>query len=261
MQQQSDGISWSVADRIGRIVLCRPERANAISRAASRALVRAIGDVLDAKPRAVLLAAEGRVFCAGGDIEEFVQAGSGLAGLVDEVLGPLHPALHRLATGPAPVVAAVGGPIGGAGVGLALCADFVLATPSLKLRTGYAAIGLSPDLGSSFFLARRVGVVRARQWLMLSEAIDAQQCLACGAVDALHPQDELERAAESLVHRLARGSPDSLASIKRLCEGAQGAPLAEHLELEHELLRACAQGANAREGVLAFTERRAAQFS
>lgn len=261
MQQQSEGIAWSVVDRIGRIVLRRSERANSISRAASHALVRAIDEVLDAKPRVVVLAAEGRVFCAGGDIEEFVQAGSSLDELVNDILVPLHPALHRLATGPAPVVSAVGGPVGGAGVGLALCADFVLATPSLKLRTGYAAIGLSPDLGSSFFLARRIGTVRARQWLMLSDTIDATQCLNFGAVDALHPQDELADAAESLVRRLAQGSPDTLASVKRLCDEAGTTSLADHLELERQLLRACAQGGNAREGVLAFTQRRAPQFT
>lgn len=259
--QQSEGIAWEVAEGIGRIVLSRPERANSISRSASRALVRAIDEVLDAAPRAVLLAAQGRVFCAGGDISEFAEAGDGLAELVDDVLGPLHPALHRLADGPAPVVAAVNGPIGGAGVGLALCADFVLATPALKLRTGYAAIGLSPDLGASYFLMRRVGAVRARQWLMLSDAIDAQQCLAHGAVDVLHPQAELDAAAEALVHRLAQGSPDSLASIKRLCAGAGEGGLAAHLDLEHQLLSACARGANAREGVRAFLAHRPPRFS
>lgn len=266
MQQQSfdrtaDGIAWSVADRIGRIVLHRAERANAISLALSRALVQAIDEVLAAQPRVVLLAAAGHTFCAGGDIDEFLAAGDGLEALVDDILTPLHPALHRLACGPAPVVAAVNGAIGGAGVGLALCADFVLATPALKLRTGYAAIGLSPDLGTSFFLARRVGVVRATQWLMLSDPIDAQQCLASGAVDALYPQAELQERTESLLRRLAQGSPESLAGIKRLCDAVSCASLAAHLELEHRLLSRCARSANAREGIRAFRQRRAPRFA
>ncbi len=259
--QQSDGVSWGMADEIGRIVLSRPERANSLTLAASRALVRAIDDVLARKPRAVLLAAEGRIFCAGGDIGEFAAAGTALDALVDDILTPLHPALYRLATAALPVVAAVNGPVAGAGIGLALCADFVLGTPSTVLRTGYAAIGLSPDAGASYFLARRVGAVRAQQWLMLSEAIDAQRCLQHGAIDALHPEAELAGAAEALVARLARAAGGSLAAIKTLCSGTPARGLREHLALEQALLVARAGSADAREGVQAFIEKRTPRFT
>ena len=259
--QQFDGVAWSVADSIGRIVLKRKEHANTVSRAASRALVRAIDEVLDRQPRAVLLAAEGRIFCAGGDIDEFVAAGPALDALVDDILDPLHPALYRLATAPVPVVAAVNGPVGGAGIGLALCADFVLAAESVKLRTGYAAIGLSPDLGASYFLARRVGAVRAQQWFMLSETIDAQRCLAHGVVDALYPEAELAGAADELVRRLAQAATASLGGIKTLCSGLPDRDLPAHLALEHELLRARARSADAQEGVRAFVERRPPRFT
>ncbi len=258
--QQADGIAWGVSDRIGRIVLRRADRANAISSAASHALVQAIDEVLNSQPRVVLLSAQGRAFCAGGDIEEFVAAGPALHALIDEVLAPLHPALHRLATAPLPVVSAVNGPIGGAGIGLALCADFVLAAESMKLRTGYAAIGLSPDLGASYFLARRVGPVRAQQWLMLSDAIDARACLAHGVVDSLHPDSELQRASEALAHRLADAASGSLAAIKALCSGLPGRGLHAHLQMEHALLGERARSADAHEGVRAFMERRPPRF-
>ncbi|MBB3177802.1 enoyl-CoA hydratase/isomerase family protein [Variovorax sp. Sphag1AA] len=258
--QQADGVAWGVSDRIGRIVLKRGDRANSISSGASRGLVRAIDEVLDSKPRVVLLAAEGRVFCAGGDIEEFVAAGPALDALVDEILEPLHPALYRLATAPLPVISVVNGPVGGAGIGLALCADFVLAAESMKLRTGYAAIGLSPDVGASFFLARRVGAVRAQQWLMLSDAIDARECLARGAVDSLHPDGDLQAAAEALAHRLANAASGSLAAIKTLCSGLPGRDLQAHLRMEHALLAERAHSDDAREGVRAFMERRAPRF-
>src|SRR5690606_6023810 len=119
--------------------------------------------------------------------------------LVDETVAPLHPAMLRLHESPAPVVTAVNGPIGGAGVGLALSADFVLAASSMKLRTGYVALGLSPDAGTAYYLARRVGPVRAQQWLMLSDPIDAQSCLQHGAVDALHPEGELREIGRAHV--------------------------------------------------------------
>ncbi|KAF1066299.1 enoyl-CoA hydratase-related protein [Variovorax sp.] len=244
------GIAWSVEEGIGRIVLRRPERANAIGAASSRALVRAIDEVLAAAPRVVLLTGEGRVFCAGGDIEEFVAAGEKLPALVDEILDPLHPALLRLVNGPAPLVTVLNGAAG----------DFVLAAESMKLRTGYAAIGLSPDAGSSWFLARRIGALRAQQWLMLSDPIDSQRCLAAGAVDALHPDAELVAAGEALARRLAAGAPGSFAAIKALCADAPGRTLEAHLALEHRLLRERAGSADAREGVAAFLQKRAPRF-
>jgi 2-(1,2-epoxy-1,2-dihydrophenyl)acetyl-CoA isomerase len=257
----SEGIAWGVQDHIGRIVLNRPERANAMSSANIRALVRAIDEVLAQKPRAILLSGEGRVFCAGGDIEEFVAAGERLPALVNEILDGLHPAMLRLVANPAPLVVAVNGPAGGAGVGLALCGDFVLAAESMKLRTGYAAIGLSPDAGASYFLSRRVGPVRAQQWLMLSDAIDSQRCLASGAVDAVYPDAELAAAGEALAMRLAAGASASFAGIKTLCGGAPGRSMEEHFALEHRLLHGRAGSEDAREGVAAFIARRAPRFT
>jgi len=261
MMHESEGIAWGVTDHIGRIVLKRADRANSLSLASSRALSEAIDEVLDARPRVVLLSAEGRIFCAGGDITEFAAAGDALDALVDEVLDRLHPARYRLATATMPVVTMLGGPVGGAGIGLALCADFVLAAQSMKLRTGYVSIGLSPDVGASYFLARRVGELRARQWLMLGDPIDAAQCLAFGAVDALFPDAELADATEGLVRRLAKSASGSLSSIKRLCSDSSGRTLEAHLELEHELLRECARGADSREGVCAFLEKREPRFA
>ncbi|MET3182317.1 UNVERIFIED_ORG: 2-(1,2-epoxy-1,2-dihydrophenyl)acetyl-CoA isomerase [Variovorax guangxiensis] len=259
--ETAEGIAWGVEEGVGRIVLKRPERANAIGVRSSRALVRAIDEVLAREPRVILLTGEGRVFCAGGDIEEFVAAGEALPALVDEILDGLHPALLRLSSNPAPLVVAVNGSVGGAGVGLALCGDFVLAAESMKLRTGYAAIGLSPDAGASCFLARRVGPVRAQQLLMLSDAIDSRRCLAWGVVDELHPDAELAGAAEALATRLAQGASGSFAAIKTLCAGAPGRPFAEHLALEHKLLRERAGSADAREGVAAFMAKRAPRFT
>lgn len=259
--QYFEGVAWGVTDHIGRIVLKRSEQANTLTSGASRALVRAIGEVLDRQPRVVLIAAEGPIFCAGGDINEFATCGPALDVLVNDILTPLHPALHRLATAPLPVVAAVNGPVAGAGIGLALCADFVLGAASMKLRTGYAAIGLSPDAGASYFLARRVGALRAQQWLMLSETIEASACLQHGVIDALHPDAELTNAAEVLVARLAGAASGSLTSIKVLCSGLPGRNLHEHLELEKLLLAVRARSAEGQEGVRAFIEKRRPQFS
>lgn len=256
-----DGIRWTVADGVGRIVLERPERANTIGLAQGAAFARAVDEVLAARPRVVLLTGSGRIFCAGGDIEEMTGAGDRIDRLIAGILEPFHPAVERLATAPLPVVSALNGAVGGAGVGLALCADTVIATASMKLRTGYSAIALSPDAGASFFLARRVGTERAKQLFFDSAPIDAARCLAMGIVDAVHPDDQFVQAVETVVARLAAGATGSYARIKRLCEAMGGHGLREHLVLERALLEQASREPDAAEGTRAFLEKRAPRFT
>ena len=257
-----NGIEWGVDGHgVGRIVLNRPEHHNALDAPTTPALVRAIREVLGDRPRVIVIEGRGRIFCAGGDIREFAKAGDRLDDMVDDILAQLLPAFLQLAQATCPIVTVVGGPAGGAGVGLALCGDFVLASDTMKLRTGYAAIGLSPDVGASYFLARRVGPMRAQQWLMLSDAIDAQRCLAAGAVDQVHPAADLDGAAQALVERLCTAAPASLAAAKRLSHEGPSLSLQAYLALEQQLLKACARTADAREGTSAFVAGRQPAFT
>ncbi|MBU3649071.1 MAG: enoyl-CoA hydratase [Limnohabitans sp.] len=254
-----DGIAWSVQDQVARITLSRPERANAIDLPTALAFSEAIEVCLRAQPRVLVLDAIGPIFCAGGDIQSFAQAGPKLLQLVADILEPLLPAYRRLASAPCPVVTVVSGPFGGAGLGLALVGDVVLASTTVKLRTGYAALGLSPDVGASYFLARRVGAMRAQRWLMASQPVSAEECLAAGAVDALYPPEQLAAAADEWVQRLRQAAPQSMAAIKRLTAN-QNLPLADYLALEREMLENCAQTQDAQEGIAAFLAKRPPRF-
>ena len=254
-------MEWSVDQGVGTLLLNRPEQHNALGAANASALAQAIDEVLNAQPRVIVIKARGPIFCAGGDIHEFAQAGERLDEVVNSILDELLPCFLKLAQATCPIVTVVGGPVGGAGVGLALCGDFVLASDTMKLRTGYAAIGLSPDVGASYFLARRVGAVRAQQWLMLSDAMDAQQCLAAGAVDQVLPAAELEATAQALVQRLCASAPASLAAMKRLARETHSLSLQAYLALEQQLLKACARTADAREGTSAFVAKRPHRFT
>jgi 2-(1,2-epoxy-1,2-dihydrophenyl)acetyl-CoA isomerase len=260
-ERRSEGIAWRIDGRgIGRIVIDRGEHHNTISLPAAGALAEAIDDIADGSPRVVMLTGRGKAFCSGGDIGEFQAHASAFDGLVDRILTVLHPAIQRLSEGSAPVLTALNGAVGGAGVGLALCGDFAFAAASMKLRTGYAALGLSPDAGASCFLARRIGSVRARQLFMTSDTLDAKRCLDWGVVDAVFPDELLMDEAESMCARLAAASAGSMAAIRQLCDGAPRRSLGEHLALEKSLLEGCAAGADAREGVAAFLARRTPVF-
>lgn len=258
-------IIWRVENRVGHLVFNRPDAANALNSACGPVLADAIAEAAraaaDGEIGAVLMSAQGRHFCAGGDIEEFVRRRADLDRLVGEMLDLMHPAIHALATLPLPVVSALQGPIGGAGIALALSADIVLASPAMKLRGGYSAIGLSPDLGASFQLVRRAGPARAKYILMSNRAIPAEQCLAWGLVDELHPPEALMAEARALAENLARGATQSLAGVKRLCDGAPGSDLHAHLALEREALVRAAGSEDGREGVGAFIDKRAPRFA
>jgi 2-(1,2-epoxy-1,2-dihydrophenyl)acetyl-CoA isomerase len=95
---------------------------------------------------------------------------------------------------------------------------------------------------------------------MLSQAVDAERCLAAGAVDQVFPAHELEAATQGLIDQLCHAAPASLAAIKRLSMQGPGLSLREHLLLEQQLLKACASTADAHEGIAAFVQKRAVEF-
>lgn len=254
-------VQWHVENGVGHLVLNRPDGANALNSAFSQAFADAVAQAARSDVGAILLSANGRQFCAGGDINEFVERRADFDALIVSMLELLHPAIHRLATLPLPVVSAVQGAIGGAGIAVALCADLVLASPAMKLRGGYSAIGLSPDLGASYYLVQRAGAARAKNILMTNRAVSAEQCLAWGLVDELHAPEALLPAATALAQQLARGATQSLGGIKRLCDSAAGHDLRTHLDLERAALLHCARSADGQEGVAAFVEKRPAVFS
>jgi len=266
---ETQHITWRVDEAgVGHIVIARDgsgAKANALGSAQGVQLAQAIGQAAQAAHNgsigAILICAEGTHFCAGGDIGEFAQSGSAFPSLAQDMIDAIHPALHTLAGLPLPIISAVQGALGGAGIALALCADIVLAADNIKLRGGYSAIGLSPDLGVSYWLARRAGSERAKYILLTNHAIDAAQCLQWGLVDALHPPPVLHAQALALAQQLARGARGAFGRIKHLCETAAHNSLHTHLQHERLALLHCAATADAREGITAFVEKRAPRFS
>jgi len=247
------------------VTMNRPERQNVLDVPTSEALIAAVGEVsrsvADGSVRCVLLRGTGRSFCAGGDIHDFIDVGSELDCFLDRFIPPIHEAMLTLATLPVPVVSAVNGAIGGGGIGLALCADIVLAAESMVLRGGYCAIGLSPDVGSSWFLARAAGPQRAKRILFCNEKISARQCAEWGLVSEVLPDDELDARARRLALNLAASATRAIGRTKSLVDGAAARTLEEQLGHEHRAMVAGGADFESAEGVAAFLEKRPARFS
>lgn len=256
----SAAVHWEVRHRVGHIVLNRPERANVIDAPFAHALAAAVQAARHADIGAVLIRAHGRQFSVGGDIAAFAQHRQSLSPLVAKSLELLHPTMHQLASLPLPVISAIQGPVGGGGIGLGLCADLVLASTAMHLRGGYSAIGLSPDLGVSYFLTRRAGAAKAKHILMCNHTVSAQECLRLGLVDELHEPAQLQEAALALAENLAAGATNALAGIKQLCDRAADQDLASQLDAERAAMLDCTRSGNSAEGVAAFLEKRAPRF-
>ena len=139
-----------------------PTRGNALDMAMATAFAASIEQIAeDSSVRALLITAHGKQFCAGGDVHSMADASRPLTDTLRALLEPVHAAMNLLSMFTFPVVCAINGAVGGGGIGLALCGDLVLAAESVKLRGGYSALGLTPDVGGSWFVTRRAGASRA----------------------------------------------------------------------------------------------------
>lgn len=243
---------------IGRLTFNRPDVLNAIDVPAARAFHDGVRNLV-AEPglRCIVLAGVGRAFVAGGDIAAFA---ADPAGVVDELLEALHPAILALRAVPAPVLAVVQGAAAGAGLSLALGADLVIAGDRARFVIAYDRVGASPDCGGTWFLPRKVGRARAFEMMLLGEVLDAEAARAAGIVSIVTPAAELEQRADALARRVAAGPTGAYGRFKHLVDDALAAPLAQHLEAERAAFLASTATADFREGVAAFIAKREPLF-
>lgn len=212
---------------------------------------------------AILLVGEGPAFCTGGDVSSFGAAaadGGDPGPFIRQVADGFHAFLLALVEAPVPVVAAVHGAAAGAGMSLVCAADLAVLGQSAILKPGYPSLGFTPDGGMSWTLPRLVGTGRARAILLQDRVIDAPTALAWGIVTDVVPDGEVRDKAERMARRLADGATTALGAIKRLLADGESRGLAAHLDAEAESIARSSSGAEGREGVRAFNERRKPVF-
>ncbi len=140
-------------------------------------------------------------------------------------------------------------------------ADIIVAETGTRFVAAYAGIGYCCDAGSSVMLSRRMGLSRARKYLLLNETLDAQTALAAGLADEVVAADALTARAEAVALQLAAGPTVAYGEIRRLLVSAASEPLDAQLEREAQALARVAGTADAREGLTAFGQKRAAKFT
>lgn len=247
----------SLDEGVLTLTLNRPERLNALSTGLLAALAQALDAGVEEGARAVLLTGAGRAFCSGADL-----AGEGGAGgdLGETLETFYHPLFKRLAALDIPVVSAVNGPAVGAGVALALAGDIVLMARSAYVQLGFVNIGLVPDAGVTWLLARSVGRARTLEMALLGEAMSAQEARAAGLIARAVPDEALAEEARAIARRLARGPTVAIGLIRKQIAAALDASLATTMAIEADNQTRAGQTADFREGVAAFIQKRKPEF-
>ncbi len=238
------------------ITLNRPDVLNALDRGLKEELRDAIREARDPEVRAVVLTGAGRGFCAGQDLSEFGEAPD-IGGTLRSTYHPIVLGIRRLEK---PVIAAVNGAAAGAGLSLAACCDIRIAADTATFTPGFVRIGLIPDAGGSFFIARLLGPARAFEWMSSGSRLSAADALAWGLVSEVVPAAGLAARAAELAAGLAELPTKAIAMNKRLFDRAWTATLEEQLELEAQLQTAAALTDDFAEGVAAFREKRLPEF-
>ena len=257
-------ITFDVQDSIATITLNRPDNANALNIDMSKELMQAaIQCSEDPSIRAVLLTGTGRMFCAGGDLKSFASHGRGaqLAAHLKEVTIYLHGAVSRFLRMDPPLIGVVNGVAAGAGMSIACACDMVLAAESSKFTMAYTRAGLTPDGSSTYFLSRAVGMKRATELVLTNRMLSAQEAYEWGIVNQIVPDADLMTEATKLASSLAAGATGAFGAAKRLLHNGWTETVETQMELESQAIAARAHTADGDEGISAFLEKRAPNFT
>ncbi|MFO0549784.1 MAG: enoyl-CoA hydratase/isomerase family protein [Polyangiaceae bacterium] len=215
------------------VTIARPQKKNALSRAAAAALADAIEHAArDESVRGIVIAARGDVWIAGGDLGEFVKI-LDEPGAADEVIA-MGQRLRVIERAAVPVLAAISGDVYGGGCELALLCDDCIVERHVRLSFRHAAMGLAPAWGGAARLCERVGPLAASRLLYTARAVSADEAFALRLVGELVDTGRaVERACE-VVAEIARHPREVIAEqkhmLRRVREVSRGA--AEELEAE-----------------------------
>lgn len=255
-------IEYDLSNDVAIIRLNDPASLNGISPAMAYEIIAAIDQAAE-KARALIIAGNGKGFCSGANVGgdsglDLQDPERDLGVGLDEYFNPMILRLRHL---PIPYICAVHGAVAGIGCSLALMADFIVAAKNAYFLQAFCKLGLVPDGGSPYLLARTIGRVRAMELMLLGEKYPAAQALQDGLINRVVENEDLESTAMSIATKLASGPTATLLMIRDSAWAALESTLDEQLERERMLQKEAGRTDDFLEGLAAFQEKRPAKFT
>lgn len=254
-------LEFVVNDNIATITLNRPDDANALDATmADELLDVSIACATRGDVRAVIITGNGKLFCGGGDLNEFKAKGDQKEAHLLRMATILHAAVIRFANLDAPVIMAVNGTAGGGGFSLVLAGDYILASEKAKFISAYTASGLTPDGSSSFFLAKHIGLLRAKELMLTNRLLTAEEACAWGMVSRVVPAEDLMPEAIKLATTFANGPTKAYGGVKRLLQTAYSDTMEAQLEKETQSIAGSMKTYDAPHGLESFLNKKKPEF-
>lgn len=253
-----EAIIYKVSDRIATIIMNRPKSLNSMSLDLVEGFIRSLQEAeTDSQVRVVVVTGSGRAFSAGGDLKTLddLHTTEERRQFIVKV-GTIVKLIHDMSK---PVIAMVNGVAAGAGFNLALACDMAYAADNAKFIQSFVNVGLSPDCGGFYYLAKAVGMAKAKELMLTARPVGAQEAEHLNLVNGVFAQEELEAATMKLAARLAEAAPLAVAMTKKAVND-YSASLEETLTFESLASSSLLGTVDFKEGVTAFAEKRAPRF-
>ena len=244
-----------VADGIAHITLNRPDSLNSISLQLALEFGRMVDSLADREDvRVIVIDGEGPHFCAGGDVIEMVAA-TDRGAMIGELAQAIHRGLIALAALPIVVITAVRGSVRGAGVGMSLAGDIIVAGATTTFRPAYSGVGLSPDCGLTVLLPSAIGLTRALKITVLDQILTATEAHSLGMVAEVVDDAEVSTRALEIARSISLGPARALGETRRLMRAGMGRTYDEGVNAEGLAIPARGNSDESRERVERFAAR------
>ncbi|MGO1121230.1 enoyl-CoA hydratase/isomerase family protein [Rhodovibrionaceae bacterium A322] len=262
MAQTYETLTLEVSENIATLTLNRPDDANALNPQMGADLFQAaLACQGNSEVRAVIITAKGKLFCGGGDLKAFHDCGDGLPPVLMETATLLHNAISVLNRMDAPVIMAINGTAGGAGLSLVCAGDLAISSDKAKFTLAYTGAGLTPDGSSTYFLAKNIGLRRAKEMALLNRVLSAEEALDWGLINQVVSPENLMDEARKLATRLAAGPTLAYGEAKRLLLDGATQALESQMDAEARAIANISKTRDARHGMESFLKKEKPSFS